>query len=75
MNKKTLRIAGWALGLSMAVAGIGVAVGASQKAPVEAKALETTYSTLTFGSGAKVGSYTDSFEETEITKQSPKRIT
>ncbi|MDY6391810.1 MAG: hypothetical protein SPL80_03100 [Bacilli bacterium] len=29
MNKKTLRIAGWALGLSMAVAGIGVAVGAS----------------------------------------------
>ena len=29
MNKKTLKIAGWALGLSMAVAGIGVAVGAS----------------------------------------------
>ncbi len=29
MNKKTLRIAGWALGLSMAVAGIGVAVGAN----------------------------------------------
>lgn len=29
MNKKTIKIAGWALGLSMAVAGIGVAVGAS----------------------------------------------
>lgn len=29
MNKKTKRIAGWALGLSMAVAGIGAAVGAS----------------------------------------------
>ena len=29
MNKKTLKIAGWALGLSMAVAGIGAAVGAS----------------------------------------------
>ena len=38
MNKKTLRIAGWALGLSMAVAGIGAAVGTSQKAPIEAKA-------------------------------------
>lgn len=29
MNKKTIRIAGWALGLSMAVAGIGAAVGTS----------------------------------------------
>lgn len=29
MNKKTIRIAGWALGLSMAVAGIGAAVSAS----------------------------------------------
>ena len=38
MNKKTSRIAGWALGLSMAVAGIGAAVGASSKTPVEAKA-------------------------------------
>lgn len=38
MNKKTLRIAGWALGLSMAVAGIGIAVGASAKAPIETKA-------------------------------------
>lgn len=38
MNKKTLRIAGWALGLSMTVAGIGVAVGANAKAPMETKA-------------------------------------
>lgn len=37
MNKKSIRIAGWALGLSMAVAGIGIAVGAS-KAPMETKA-------------------------------------
>ncbi|MBR1846224.1 MAG: hypothetical protein IJ787_00730 [Bacilli bacterium] len=29
MNKKTLRIAGWALGLSLAVAGIGAVVGTS----------------------------------------------
>ena len=29
MNKKTIRIAGWALGLSMAVAGIGVAAATS----------------------------------------------
>ena len=29
MNKKTLKIAGWALGLSMAVVGIGTAAGAS----------------------------------------------
>ena len=35
MNKKTIRIAGWALGLSMAVAGIGAAVEASAKSPKE----------------------------------------
>ena len=29
MNKKMIRIAGWALGLSMAVAGIGAAIGTS----------------------------------------------
>lgn len=40
MNKKTLRIAGWALGLSVAVAGVGVAVGASMKTQVETKAVE-----------------------------------
>ena len=37
-----MRIAGWALGLSMVVAGIGVAVGASQGSPMETKAAETT---------------------------------
>ncbi len=47
MNKKTLRIAGWALGLSMVAAGIGAAVGASQKAPVEAKAAEVPGATAT----------------------------
>ena len=47
MNKKTIRIAGWALGLSMAVAGIGVAVGANYVAnsePIMAKAAEVTTS-------------------------------
>lgn len=38
MNKKTIKIAGWALGLSMAVAAIGAAVGASAESPIEAKA-------------------------------------
>ncbi|MDY6391327.1 MAG: InlB B-repeat-containing protein [Bacilli bacterium] len=38
MNKKTLRIAGWALGLSLAVAGIGTVVGTSAKNVVETKA-------------------------------------
>ena len=41
MNKKTLRTAGWALGLSMVVAGIGTVVGTSLRAPVEAKAAGT----------------------------------
>ena len=40
MNKKTIRIAGWALGLSMVVAGIGVAALNGAKAPIEAKAAE-----------------------------------
>lgn len=38
MNKKTLRIAGWALGLSMAVAGIGAAVESNHKTQLETKA-------------------------------------
>ncbi len=41
MNKKTLKIAGLALGLSMAVAGIGAAVSASLKAPLQADAAAT----------------------------------
>lgn len=55
MNKKTLRIAGWALGLSMAVAGIGAAVGATQKSPIEAKATGSTYTVSSFS-----GSYSAS---------------
>ena len=44
MNKKTLKIAGWALGLSMAVTGIGAVAGMTAKAPVEVKAtLANTY--------------------------------
>lgn len=57
MNKKTLRIAGWALGLSMAVAGIGAAVGASYVAsegPLMVKAATTT-DTLTSGELAATG--------------------
>lgn len=51
MNKKTLRIAGWALSLSMAVAGIGAAVGTAyariDSAPTMVRAVPAT-STLTF---------------------------
>ncbi len=35
MNKKMLRIAGWALGLTLAVAGVGTAVGVSYAADVD----------------------------------------
>ena len=57
MNKKTLRIAGWALGLSMAVAGVGVAVGASAKASVETKAtLAGTEVSFTLSSASNVTS-------------------
>ncbi len=38
MNKKTLRIAGWALGLSVAVAGIGAVAGMSAEVPNETTA-------------------------------------
>ena len=38
MNKKTIRIAGWALGLSMAIAGIGAAAINGVNAPFETKA-------------------------------------
>ncbi len=46
--KRRLRIAGWALGLSLAMAGIGAAVGASQGAPVEAGAVnnDTEYALI-----------------------------
>ena len=50
MNKKTIRIAGWALGLSMAVAGIGVAVGASQKTSIKVDATATSSSSWTYSS-------------------------
>ena len=44
MNKKTMRIAGWALGLSLAVAGIGAAIGgAKTSAEVSASAASPTY--------------------------------
>lgn len=42
MNKRSLRIAGWAIGLSLAFCAIGTAVGASQAAPIEAAAEEQT---------------------------------
>lgn len=52
MNKKTIRIAGWALGLSMAVAGIGALVGtslATNNEPMMVKAdPEPTEGTVTF---------------------------
>ncbi|MDY6391313.1 MAG: bacterial Ig-like domain-containing protein [Bacilli bacterium] len=46
MNKKTLKIAGWALGLSMAVAGIGAAVGTTGLNPIETKAVATSSTTF-----------------------------
>ena len=52
MNKKKVSIFGWALGLSMALAGVGVAVGASQGKAIEAQAATVTYekvSSLTAG--------------------------
>ena len=56
MNKKTLRIAGWALCLSMAVAGIGAAVGAAFSAsgaqPMMVRADETVFYTLTPAAGS-----------------------
>ena len=73
MNKKTLRIAGWALGLSMAVAGIGVAVGASQWAsePVMVKADSTTF---TFSDIASANNWVNGSSYTTIT-QTPITIT
>ena len=56
MNKKNLKIAGLALGFSMAVAGIGVAVSASQKAVVQADAAAGT---LASGSWKAIESPTD----------------
>lgn len=44
MNKRSLRSAGWAIGLSLAFGAIGTAVGASQKAPIEAEASTVVYS-------------------------------
>ncbi|MBQ7243649.1 MAG: hypothetical protein IJS52_05540 [Bacilli bacterium] len=38
MNKKTIKIAGWALGLSMAVAGIGAVTGMPKKPSIETRA-------------------------------------
>ncbi len=56
MNKKTMKIAGWALGLSLAVAGIGAAVGTSHivngSKPTAVKADEATAYTLTPASGS-----------------------
>ena len=57
MNKKSLKIAGWALGLSMAVAGIGTAVVTSAKTPIEANATDYTYSFTIAGSDFNTTSY------------------
>ncbi len=60
MNKKTIRIAGWALGLSMAVAGIGVAAGtlnfAKNKEATMVAASETANVSATFASFGLSGS-------------------
>ena len=57
MNKKTLRIAGWALGLSMAVAGVGIAVGASAKTAMETKAGEGDIEFTLFSGDLTEGDY------------------
>lgn len=51
MNKKTMKIAGWALGLSLAVAGIGMAVGTSAKGAVETRASYATATAATMTAG------------------------
>ena len=43
MNKKTLRIAGWALGLSMTVVGVSAFAALSAKTPIETNAASVTY--------------------------------
>ena len=59
--KRRLRIAGWALGLSLAMAGIGAAVGASQGAPVEAGAVPvagtTKYEQITSTAGLETNAH------------------
>ena len=59
--KRRLRIAGWALGLSLAMAGIGAAVGASQGAPVEAEAApvagSTKYEQITSAAGLEANAH------------------
>jgi hypothetical protein len=58
MNKRSLRIAGWAIGLSLAFGAIGTAVGASQRAPIEAGA--ASGDSYSFSTAANVsGSSTD----------------
>ena len=72
MNKRALRIAGWALGLSLAVAGIGVIAGASFSAhyndPLMVKAEETTAtwtaSAGALGTGVGSGTFTDNKSNT-----------
>ncbi|GEM_PF-5350873 len=65
MNKRTLRIAGWALGLSLAFGAIGTAVGASQAAPIEAAASETVYSSKTLDCTAMSSSHSAYNDEWE----------
>ncbi len=56
MNKKTMKIAGWALGLSLAVAGIGAAIGTSAKgaAEMDARTVSASY-TISFKTGSGDG--------------------
>lgn len=53
MSKKTLRLAEWAIGLSMALAGAGAALGASKKAPMETKAGPGDEHSIVFANSAK----------------------
>ena len=55
MNKKTLLLAGLALGCSMAVAGVGIAVGASRDASVVANASSGTYTRISATSDLTTG--------------------
>ncbi len=51
MNKKTIKIAGWALGLTLAVAGIGAAVTTAKKSSVGVSATGTAISASQLQSG------------------------
>ena len=77
MNKRTLRIAGWALGLSLALGGVGAAVGASRVEPIEAKADQSYSHTWSKAdlSSCLDGDYTDASSYWKVPSEAGKNAT